>query len=108
MSETIQHTATTQTDPGVKPYRLVVLGAGESGIGAALLGKQQGYEVFVSDGGPIKDKYKNELVAHAIAFEEGHHTEEKILNATEVMKSPGIPEKNELVKKNSGKRHSCD
>jgi len=99
MGDTIQYTATTHTAAGHKPYRLVVLGAGESGIGAALLGKQQGYEVFVSDGGPIKDKYKNELVAHAIAFEEGHHTEEKILNATEVMKSPGIPEKNELVKK---------
>lgn len=78
---------------------LVVLGAGESGVGAALLGKQKGYDVFVSDGGPIKDKYKRELIDNNIAFEEGQHSEEKILSATEVMKSPGIPEKNEMVKK---------
>lgn len=79
--------------------RLVILGAGESGIGAAILGKQKGYEVFVSDGGTIKDKYKAELEEHGIEYEGGQHTEEKILNADEVMKSPGIPEKNELVKK---------
>jgi UDP-N-acetylmuramoylalanine--D-glutamate ligase len=78
---------------------LVVLGAGESGVGAALLGKQKGYDVFVSDGGPIKDKYKRELIDNNIAFEEGQHSEEKILSATEVMKSPGIPEKNDMVKK---------
>ncbi len=80
------------------PYRLVILGSGESGVGAALLGKQHGYEVFVSDGGKIKEIYKNELTHAGIEFEEGGHTTEKILNATEVVKSPGIPEKNELVK----------
>ncbi len=78
---------------------LVILGAGESGVGAALLGKQHGYDVFVSDGGKIKEAYKKELVENGISFEEGTHSEEKILSATEVMKSPGIPEKNELVKK---------
>ena len=78
---------------------MVILGAGESGIGAAQLAGQHGYEVFVSDGGPIKDKYKKELIDKGIEFEEGTHSEEKILNADEVMKSPGIPEKNELVKK---------
>lgn len=78
--------------------RIVILGAGESGVGAALLATQQGYDVFVSDGGTIKDHYKTELLQNNIAFEEGKHTIEKILNADEVMKSPGIPEKNELVK----------
>lgn len=80
-------------------WRLVVLGAAESGIGAAILGKQQGYSVFVSDGGTIKEAYKNELLTHGIDFEEGHHSVEKILAADEIVKSPGIPEKNELVKK---------
>lgn len=79
--------------------RLVVLGAGESGVGSALLGKQNGYEVFVSDAGKIKENYRKELIDNGIEFEEGGHTEEKILNADKVMKSPGIPEKNELVKK---------
>lgn len=79
--------------------RIVILGAGESGIGAAILAKQKGYAVFVSDGGSIKDVYKKELEQHQIEFEEGKHSEEKILNADEVMKSPGIPEKNEMVKK---------
>jgi len=78
---------------------LVVLGAAESGIGAAILAKQKGYEVFVSDGGTIKDKYKQELVSNNIAFEEGGHSVGRILSAAEVVKSPGIPEKNELVKK---------
>jgi len=78
---------------------LIILGAGESGVGAAILAKQKGYDVFVSDGGEIKDHFKNELVQYEIAFEEKKHSEEKILNADEVMKSPGIPEKNELVKK---------
>src|SRR5678815_3405518 len=79
--------------------RLVILGAGESGTGAALLGMHHGYEVFVSDGSPIKDKYKRELEEHKIPFEEQRHTEELILNADEVMKSPGIPDKAEIVKK---------
>ncbi len=79
--------------------KLVILGAGESGVGTALLAMKQGYEVFVSDGGKIKEEYKNELKTNGIDFEELGHAEEKILNADEVMKSPGIPEKNELVKK---------
>jgi UDP-N-acetylmuramoylalanine--D-glutamate ligase len=79
--------------------RLVILGAGESGIGAAILGKQKGYDVFVSDGGVVKENYRSALNALGIDWEAGQHTEEKILNADEVMKSPGIPEKNELVKK---------
>ena len=79
--------------------KLIILGAGESGIGTALLATQQGYDVFVSDGGKIKEEYKNELISNGIDFEESGHTEEKILSADEVMKSPGIPEKNELVKK---------
>ncbi len=79
--------------------RLVILGAGESGVGTAILARQQGYDVFVSDGGPVKEQYRNELFAYSIAFEEGRHTEASILNADEVMKSPGIPEKNDLVKK---------
>ncbi len=78
--------------------RLVILGAGESGVGAALLAKQQGYDVFVSDGGMIKEDYRSTLQLNNIDFEEGQHTTSKILNAAEVMKSPGIPEKNELVK----------
>ena len=79
--------------------RLVILGGGESGVGAALLGKQNGYEVFLSDAGKLKDQYKKELIENAIEFEDGQHTEALILNADEVVKSPGIPEKNEMVKK---------
>jgi UDP-N-acetylmuramoylalanine--D-glutamate ligase len=79
--------------------KLVILGGGESGAGAAILGKLKGYEVFVSDGGAIKEKYKKELEEYKIEWEEGKHSEEKIFAADEVMKSPGIPEKNELVKK---------
>lgn len=78
---------------------MVILGGGESGAGAALLAKQKGYEVFVSDASSLKDNYRNELRNAAIDFEEAGHTEENILNADEVMKSPGIPEKNEMVKK---------
>ncbi|HEX7691660.1 MAG TPA: UDP-N-acetylmuramoyl-L-alanine--D-glutamate ligase [Sediminibacterium sp.] len=79
--------------------RLVILGSGESGVGAAILGSMQGYDVFVSDAGKLKDQYRQELQQHGIAFEEGGHTEEKILQADEIVKSPGIPEKNEMVKK---------
>jgi UDP-N-acetylmuramoylalanine--D-glutamate ligase len=78
--------------------RLVILGAGESGIGTALLAKQKGYDVFVSDGSPIKEHYKMELQLNKIEFEENQHSTERILQADEVMKSPGIPEKNDLVK----------
>ena len=80
-------------------HKLVILGAGESGIGAALLGKKQGYDVFVSDGGTIKDNYKQELAVNQISFEEGHHSWDIVLGATEIVKSPGIPEKAELMKK---------
>ncbi|WP_339917293.1 UDP-N-acetylmuramoyl-L-alanine--D-glutamate ligase [Yeosuana marina] len=78
--------------------RLVILGGGESGVGTALLGKAKGFEVFVSDKGVIKEKYKNVLIHNEIEWEEGQHTESKILNADLVMKSPGIPDKVPLVK----------
>jgi UDP-N-acetylmuramoylalanine--D-glutamate ligase len=78
--------------------RMVILGGGESGAGAALLAKQHGYEVFLSDSGSLKDVYKQELKTNGIAYEESGHTQELILNADEIVKSPGIPEKNELVK----------
>lgn len=78
--------------------KLVILGGGESGVGAAVLAKKKGYEVFLSDGGALKDIYKNELKQYDIECEEGGHTREKIFEANEIVKSPGIPEKNELVK----------
>ena len=79
--------------------RLVILGAGESGAGTAVLGIKNGYDVFISDSGPIKDKYKQILDDYKIEWEEKQHTAEKILNADEIMKSPGIPEKTDIVKK---------
>lgn len=79
--------------------RIVVLGAGESGAGAAVLAKTKGFEVFVSDMSSIKDKYKKLLNDHGIEWEEGQHTEEKILNADEIIKSPGIPKEAPMVKK---------
>jgi UDP-N-acetylmuramoylalanine--D-glutamate ligase len=79
--------------------RVVILGAGESGTGAALLAKQKGFDVFVSDQGPIKDKYKHELELESIPFEENKHSPEKILNASFIIKSPGIPLKAEIIKK---------
>jgi UDP-N-acetylmuramoylalanine--D-glutamate ligase len=79
--------------------RVVVLGAGESGVGAAYLAQQQGYDVFVSDFGAIADKYKQQLIAWNIGFEENKHTEEEILKAGEVIKSPGIPDKAPVIKK---------
>lgn len=82
--------------------KLVVLGAGESGIGAAVLGAQQGWDVFVSDGGNIKDIYKKELQAKGIAFEEGSHDMQRILGADCIVKSPGIPEKVALMKQIRG------
>lgn len=78
--------------------RLVVLGAGESGVGTALLGKEKGYKVFVSDKGKIKEKYKEVLIHNEIEWEDQQHTEAKILNADVVMKSPGIPDKVPMVK----------
>lgn len=79
--------------------RLVVLGGGESGVGTAILGKKKGYDVFVSDFGKIKESYKEVLIINKIAWEEEKHTEDLILNADVVMKSPGIPEKSPIVKK---------
>ncbi|MGZ4082310.1 MAG: UDP-N-acetylmuramoyl-L-alanine--D-glutamate ligase [Bacteroidia bacterium] len=79
--------------------RVVILGSGESGVGSAVLAKQKGFDVFVSDKSLIKEKYKAQLKEENILFEEGVHTEEKILNAHEVIKSPGIPDKVELIQK---------
>ena len=79
--------------------RLVVLGGGESGVGTAILGRKEGYEVFVSDFGKITDKYKNVLTQYNIDWEEEKHTEALLLNADVVMKSPGIPDKAPMVKK---------
>lgn len=78
--------------------RLVILGGGESGVGTALLAKAKGYDVFLSDKGKIKENYKEVLIHNAIEFEDGQHTESKILDADIVMKSPGIPDKVALVK----------
>jgi UDP-N-acetylmuramoylalanine--D-glutamate ligase len=78
---------------------IVVLGAGESGVGAALLAQKQGYEVFVSDMGPVAEKYRKELEEANIAFEQNGHTDEKILSATEIVKSPGISDKAPIIKK---------
>jgi len=77
--------------------RLVVLGGGESGVGTALLAKQKGYDVFVSDKGKIKNKYKDVLKHNEIAWEDEQHTESKILNADIIMKSPGIPDRVTLI-----------
>lgn len=79
--------------------RITILGGGESGVGAALLAKRMGYDVFVSDESSLKDSYRSELQQANISFEEGRHSEDKILNADEIMKSPGIPEKNMMIKK---------
>ncbi len=78
--------------------RIVILGAGESGVGAALLAQQKKYEVFVSDSSLIKDIFKTELILNKIEFEENIHNNEKIFQADLVVKSPGIPDKNETVK----------
>ncbi|MBQ2122026.1 MAG: UDP-N-acetylmuramoyl-L-alanine--D-glutamate ligase, partial [Bacteroidaceae bacterium] len=72
--------------------KLVVLGAAESGVGAAILAQQKGYEVFVTDNGPIKDKFKATLDQYHIEWEEGGHTLERVMDADEVVKSPGIPD----------------
>ena len=80
-----------------KKKRIVVLGAGESGAGAAVLAQVKGFDVFVSDMSSIKDSYKQQLDHYGIAWEEGHHTPELILNADEVVKSPGIPENAPMI-----------
>lgn len=79
--------------------RLVILGGGESGVGTALLGKKEGYEVFVSDFGSISEKYQQVLIQNEIDWEQQQHTEDKIVNADVVVKSPGIPDKAPIVKK---------
>ena len=79
--------------------RIVILGAGESGAGAAVLAKKEGFDVFVSDMSKIAPRYKELLDGHHIAWEEGQHTEEKILNADEIIKSPGIPDTAPMVRK---------
>ncbi len=79
--------------------RIVVLGGGESGAGAAVLAKQKGFDVFLSDSSTIKPKYKAMLDAHGISWEEGGHTEADILNADEIIKSPGIPDKAPIIQK---------
>ena len=79
--------------------RLVILGGGESGVGTALLGKEKGYDVFLSDKAKIKEKYKEVLIHNEIEWEENQHTESKIINADVVMKSPGIPDKTALIQK---------
>ncbi len=78
--------------------KIVVLGAAESGVGAALLAQAKGFEVFVSDAGEILEKYKNILLENNISFEENRHTNEIILSANEVIKSPGIPHKAQIIK----------
>ncbi len=77
--------------------RIVILGSGESGTGAAMLAKKQGFDVFVSDKGQIPDNFKQELNAIGVLFEEGIHTTDLVLNADEIIKSPGIPDDNTLV-----------
>ena len=78
--------------------RVVILGAGESGVGTALLAKRKGFEVFVSDFGRIAPKYQQELKENDIPYEEGQHTEKLIFNAKEIIKSPGIPDKIPMIK----------
>ncbi len=79
-------------------HKCYILGSGESGTGAAILAKKQGYDVFVSDAGPVKSIYKDELHEYGIAFEESMHSAELILQADEIVKSPGIPEKSDMMK----------
>jgi UDP-N-acetylmuramoylalanine--D-glutamate ligase len=81
-----------------KMQKLIILGAGESGVGAAILGKEKGYDVFVSDASAIKVSFQKELQAATIEFESGQHTMPRILAADLIIKSPGIPEKTALMK----------
>ncbi len=90
---------TTTENISEKPIkRIVILGAGESGVGASLLAQAKGFEVFVSDAGEILEKYKNILLENNIPFEENKHTNELILSADEIIKSPGIPHKAQIIK----------
>ena len=79
--------------------RIVILGGGESGVGAAILAKDKGFDVFLSDSGSIPAHYKEQLDKEGIPYEEGGHTESLILNASEVVKSPGIPPTAPLMQK---------
>ncbi len=83
----------------IRSNRIVILGAAESGVGAAVLALKKGFDVFVSDFGAIKPRYKEILDAYGIPFEEGRHSENLILDATEIIKSPGIPEKAPIIMK---------
>ncbi|MDE6866330.1 MAG: UDP-N-acetylmuramoyl-L-alanine--D-glutamate ligase, partial [Muribaculaceae bacterium] len=83
--------------------KLVVLGGGESGVGAAILGKEKGMRVFLSDMGSLSDHYRDILLEEGIDFEEGKHSEEKILDADIVVKSPGIPPYAPMVEKIAAK-----
>ena len=81
--------------------RIAILGAGESGTGSAVLAMKKDFDVFVSDQGNIREEYKETLRQHSIEFEEGRHTESRILDASEIIKSPGIPDNADIVKKAS-------
>lgn len=83
--------------------RIVILGAGESGVGSAILAQKMGFDVFVSDKGIIKDNYKNDLTGNKILYEEGRHSQDLILNADEVVKSPGIREDEQVIHVLNGK-----
>ena len=87
-----------------KKKRIVVLGAGESGVGAAVLAQVKGFDVFVSDMSVIQDKYKEQLDRYEIPFEEGKHTPDLILNADEVVKSPGIPDRAPMISQQCSRR----
>jgi len=84
-------------------HKLTILGAGESGVGAAILAKKHGHDVFVSDRGAIKETYKHELESHGIAYEEQQHSWDRISTAGEVVKSPGIPDQAPIIKELAGK-----
>ncbi|MBS9767191.1 MAG: UDP-N-acetylmuramoyl-L-alanine--D-glutamate ligase [Flavobacteriaceae bacterium] len=107
MEENKKHNKSQNVPPSGDRGNLVILGGGESGVGTAILGKQKGFEVFLSDRGEIKEKYKKVLLQYEIDFEENQHTESKILNADIVMKSPGIPDKVALIQKIKEKGIKC-
>lgn len=88
--------------------RIAILGAAESGVGAAILAQKHGYDVFVSDAGRIAEVYRQQLTQRNIAFEEGSHTWSLIGNAGEVIKSPGIPDKVEIIKKIKETGYTCN
>ena len=81
------------------PGHIAILGAGESGVGAAVLAKKQGWNVFVSDFGKVKEKFAKELDAMSVEWEQGKHSEERILNCKLIVKSPGIPDTAPLIVK---------